>query len=539
MNPQSKLFNILNKLMINALYVALNSYNLKRFVCKLISDLRPDVQDTCGSVEDIQEAIDLGSEEPTNKHAIITSRTIRRWLGKLGFSWKDIRKGVFFDGHEREDVVEYRKDFLRIVHDLLPYMVEFNSDGAIIPKEYPEDCRIGGPGRRPIIFITHDESIFSANDGRHQAWIAENGVFLRPKGKGQGIMVSDFLLPWKRLNIFSLSKEQQDLLTASGLPHEAVEYFEYGKNEGYWDGQKLLEQIERKAIPIAEALYPGYQFLFLFDNATSHSVYAKDALIASKMNKGDGGQQPLLRNGWYKIGNTTFVQEMFYYTATGPGNVMKVPKGIETILRERSLWPDNGLLLECPKPRCEPCQELLKCKDCVKGTRCESCQQPKVHSGKCTSRRKCDNCERRKESCKCVRKQVCAQCKERQGNGCEECDSLPPKCDTEGWSASFPPRKSYTYLFFQTVALDDYSAYNLTSKRKGLKLKRGLKRISIRFSFTQNSTVNSITLNIFGVIARDMLGNIAITLSQGYGEMFLLRCHMSRTALYWQTIIVA
>jgi hypothetical protein len=57
------------------------------------------------------------------------------------------------------------------------------------------------------------------------------------------------------------------------------------------------------------------------------------------------------------------------------------------------------------------------------------------------------------------------------GECCEECDSLPPKCDTEGWSASFPPWKFYAYSFSQTAALDDYSAYNLTSKRKGLKLK--------------------------------------------------------------------
>src|SRR5882762_5724104 len=121
------------------------------------------------------------------------------------------------------------------------------------------------------------------------------------------------------------------------------------------------------------------------------------------MNKGDGGRQPLLRNGWYKIGNTTFVQEMFYSEVnTATGAVTKIPKGIERILRERNLWPDKGLLLECPKPRCEPCQTLQKCKDCVKGTRCESCQQPKTHSGNCNSRRKCDNCERRKGSCRCV-----------------------------------------------------------------------------------------------------------------------------------------
>ena len=97
----------------------------------------------------------------------------------------------------------------------------------------------------------------------------------------------------------------------------------------------------KKRDSIAETLYPGYQLLFLFDNATSHSVYAEDALLASKMNKGDGGRQPLLRNGWYKIGNTTFVQEMFYSEVnTATGAVMKIPKGIERIPRERNLWPD-------------------------------------------------------------------------------------------------------------------------------------------------------------------------------------------------------
>lgn len=47
-----------------------------------------------------------------------------------------------------------------------------------------------------------------------------------------------------------------------------------------------------KALPIAEALYPGYSLLFLFDNATSHSVFAQDALHTTQMNKGTGGQQP-------------------------------------------------------------------------------------------------------------------------------------------------------------------------------------------------------------------------------------------------------
>lgn len=49
---------------------------------------------------------------------------------------------------------------------LLPYFVEFSEDRSILPKVYPEDCTVGGPKKRRIIMITHDESTFSANDGQ-------------------------------------------------------------------------------------------------------------------------------------------------------------------------------------------------------------------------------------------------------------------------------------------------------------------------------------------------------------------------------------
>ena len=48
-------------------------------------------------------------------------------------------------------------------------------------------------------------------------------------------------------------------------------------------------------MPIAEALYPGYELLFMFDNVTRHAIYAKDALPVTHINKGPGGQQFFLR----------------------------------------------------------------------------------------------------------------------------------------------------------------------------------------------------------------------------------------------------
>ena len=43
----------------------------------------------------------------------LSSETARKWLHHLGFEVLTIRKGIFIDGHERDDVVEARKLFLR------------------------------------------------------------------------------------------------------------------------------------------------------------------------------------------------------------------------------------------------------------------------------------------------------------------------------------------------------------------------------------------------------------------------------------------
>ena len=181
---------------------------------------------------------------------------------------------------------------------LLPYFVEFSNDGSMLPKTYPENCAVGGLDRKPIIMITYDKSTFFANDGRRKVWTLDGHAILRPKIKGKEIMVSDFLLPWSQLNLFPLLSEKQKHLADLNIPLEAVTYFEYWKTEkGYWTGEYLLNQITKKALPIAQALYPGYELLFMFDNAISHFIYAEDALQVAHMNKGPGGQQLFLWSG--------------------------------------------------------------------------------------------------------------------------------------------------------------------------------------------------------------------------------------------------
>ena len=59
--------------------------------------------------EELEQSILSGSTIRSagsiDKRAGICSRTTYKWLNRLGYKWEEVKKGVFFDGHEREDVV--------------------------------------------------------------------------------------------------------------------------------------------------------------------------------------------------------------------------------------------------------------------------------------------------------------------------------------------------------------------------------------------------------------------------------------------------
>lgn len=115
---------------------------------------------------------------------------------------------------------------------------------------------------------------------------------------------------------------------------KAVEVFEYGKNnDRYWNRAKLHKQMVDKALPITQAFYPKYALLFLFDNGTSHSVYAKNALQAKNMNKGIKGKQPQLRNRWFEHQSIQYIQLINFEDENGQWTQKRAQK----ILEERHL----------------------------------------------------------------------------------------------------------------------------------------------------------------------------------------------------------
>jgi hypothetical protein len=54
----------------------------------------------------------------------IALSTVYLWLPRLGFYRHKTKKGLYVDGHEREDVIKYRqKVFLLLIEELLSYTV--------------------------------------------------------------------------------------------------------------------------------------------------------------------------------------------------------------------------------------------------------------------------------------------------------------------------------------------------------------------------------------------------------------------------------
>ena len=149
---------------------------------------------------------DKNSVESSNKSekTVIKSRTICIWLNKLGYQYINIKKEVFFNGYKWPDMVEYWAQFLKKLEALGSYLVKFYNNSSMEKKAYFLDCAVNGPNKRPVILITYDKSIFLANNSRYQVWLKKTDAFLHPKKRKKDIMVSDFLLPWKCLNLLYL-----------------------------------------------------------------------------------------------------------------------------------------------------------------------------------------------------------------------------------------------------------------------------------------------------------------------------------------------
>ncbi len=162
-------------------------------------------------------------------------------MHKLGFSFRQFSKGVYFDGHNREDVIEDRKSYCDLMDKLGPRLLR-NGKSTPISSE------------RAIIRIFHDESTFYSNADQSFHWGNDTVQALKQKSLGQAIMVSDFI------------DEVDGYLRVDS--EEARVYLEH-QSEGYWKNEHMIQQVN-KCMNIFEKKYTDKIALFIFDNAPSH-----------------------------------------------------------------------------------------------------------------------------------------------------------------------------------------------------------------------------------------------------------------------------
>jgi hypothetical protein len=89
---------------------------------------------------------DVLEADPTRKP--ITKSTAHQWLHTLGFTYERHRKGMYYDGHERSDVICHRSELLvqlEVLREVTVTFVGEDCEEIIWPDMHP--------GEPPLIVV--------------------------------------------------------------------------------------------------------------------------------------------------------------------------------------------------------------------------------------------------------------------------------------------------------------------------------------------------------------------------------------------------
>ena len=107
----------------------------------------------------------------------IKNRTAIKWLHDLGFRPQSHKKGIYIDGHECDDVVEYRSLYLR----KLDVLEKTHLPPPSCPGGITQFTVGNSEATEHLVLIYHDECIFHANEGQTVLWAEDGKVPICPK----------------------------------------------------------------------------------------------------------------------------------------------------------------------------------------------------------------------------------------------------------------------------------------------------------------------------------------------------------------------
>lgn len=264
----------------------------------------------------------------------ISISTLWKYMCEWGYLYRKFGKDIFFDGHERPDVIEYRKAWALRMLQYKSFMTAFGEEDEVIEPV------LADPSQQKLVLVTHDECTFYANDGKKDMWLLDGDNPLRKKGPGASIMVSEFQCPCHgTMRIQSWTSRRTICAGAN--------------RDGYWKSEDMVKQLVDDAIPLFESLHSNCKAVFVFDQSSNHNAFSKDGLVASRLVLKD---KVVANDHQYAFRNTTFLLDGREYPQamyrTVPEVVesrkgkrvakdIKYVKGIKTILEERGLWMDE------------------------------------------------------------------------------------------------------------------------------------------------------------------------------------------------------
>lgn len=128
-------------------------------------------------------------------------------MHELGFEVVTKKKGTFVDGHERDNVVEYRRKFLgRMVS--LGFLNSDNAPTDDAKKALPTDITSPSNVIDETVFLFHNETTCQANEDQPTLWAPKGTKVIGPKSKGRRIMISDLIC--KRSGYLALTDNEYE-----------------------------------------------------------------------------------------------------------------------------------------------------------------------------------------------------------------------------------------------------------------------------------------------------------------------------------------
>ncbi|KZV69533.1 hypothetical protein PENSPDRAFT_608568 [Peniophora sp. CONT] len=294
----------------------------------------------------------LARPDVQKKHDLkgtISLATAKRWMHLMDYRWTKTPQGQYIDGHEREDIVAYRRDVF------LPTLAELTRNARAWNNGVLEAR--GAPPTRWTVIWYHDESTFYANDRRLVRWVhtGEKPV-PRAKGEGASLMVADFV------------SADYGWLASPDKKESARVLFKPGNSrDGYFTCDEICEQATT-AMDILDKYYSNEDHVFIYDNAKTHSKREPWALSARKMTLGPSDKQLVkvpVRGADGKVIKDQYTMEQMRGAKYRDGTPQPLYfpddhsthaglfKGMAIILAERGI-STAGLRSQCKDFKCAP-----------------------------------------------------------------------------------------------------------------------------------------------------------------------------------------